>query len=207
MMSNLIDTIIQRRSVRKFQDRSVPTETLRAILEAAAYAPSAHNAQPWRFIVIAEREQKINLAKKMAQVWLDKLEKDNVPKNNRLATVNRSIDRFTAAPVLVVACLTLEDMDTYPDVERQQAERDLAVQSLAAATQTLLLAAHANGLGACWYCAPIFCKTAVRKALKIPSDVEPQALITIGYPDETPKVPQRNPLETFVFKCNWGSSL
>jgi coenzyme F420-0:L-glutamate ligase / coenzyme F420-1:gamma-L-glutamate ligase len=99
----------------------------------------------------------------------------------------------------------MEDMDTYPDAERKNSERDLALQSLAAAIQTLLLAAHANGLGACWYCAPLFCKTAVRQALVIPAEVEPQAAITIGYPDEIPKTPKRYPLETCVYREKWGN--
>ena len=206
-MSHLIDVLKQRRSIRKYQNRPVPTETIRAILEAAAYAPSAHNAQPWRFIILTENEQKNGLADAMAQVWLAELERDHVPKNTRWATVNRSVERFTAAPVLVVACLTLEDMDSYPDAERQNNERDLAVQSLGAAIQTLLLAVHANGLGACWYCAPLFCKTAVRQALEILGEVEPQALITVGYPDETPKTLQRNPLETYVYLNKWGNPL
>ena len=206
-MSHLTDLLKQRRSIRKYQPQPVPAEIIRELLETAAYAPSAHNAQPWRFVVLTESEQKNALADAMAQVWLAELERDHIPKNTRLATVNCSVERFTAAPVLILACVTLEDMDTYPDVERQNSERDLAVQSLGAAIQTLLLAAHSNGLGACWYCAPIFCKTAVRQALEIPDEVEPQALITVGYPDETPKTPERPPLETYVYLDKWGNPL
>ena len=60
------------------------------------------------------------------------------------------------------------------------------MQSLGAAMQNLLLAAHAKGLGACWFCAPGFCKETVRAVLKIPDEVEPQALIAMGYPAEKP---------------------
>jgi coenzyme F420-0:L-glutamate ligase/coenzyme F420-1:gamma-L-glutamate ligase len=206
-MSNLTDALKQRRSIRKYQNRAVPPEKIVQVLEATSYAPSAHNAQPWRFIVLTQGAQKNNLADAMAHVWLAELERDHVPKNIRWATVNRSVERFTAAPVLILACLTLENMDTYPDAERQIIERDLAVQSLAAAIQTLLLAAHANGLGGCWFCAPLFCKSAVRQALEIPDAVEPQALITLGYPDESPKMPLRRPLQKYTYNKKWGTPL
>jgi coenzyme F420-0:L-glutamate ligase / coenzyme F420-1:gamma-L-glutamate ligase len=170
-------------------------------------ATSTHNAQPWRFIVLTESEQKNALADAMAQVWLAELEREHIPKNTQWATVNHSVERFTSAPILMLACLTLEDMDTYPDAERQQFERDLSVQSLGAATQPLLFAVQANGLGACWYCTPIFCKTAVKQALDIPNDVEPQALITVGYPDETPKTPERYPIETYIYMEKWGNPI
>ncbi len=204
-MSEVTDALKQRRSIRKYHDRSVPRETLLQILETAAYAPSAHNAQPWQFVVLTEPEQKNTLADAMAQVWLKELEDEHIPKNTRGAAVSRSVERFTTAPVLIVACLTLQGMDKYPDIERRQTERDLAVQSLGAAIQTLLLAAQANGLGACWYCAPIFCKPAVQDALWIPDNVEPQAIITLGYADETPKAPQRNPIADYVHMEKWGN--
>ena len=161
-MSSFIDEIKTRRSVRKYAAKHITPEVIRSILEVASFAPSAHNAQPWRFIVLTQAAQKNALANAMAQAWQKELELDHIPKNIRRATVNRSLERFSAAPVLILACLTLENMDKYLDAERQHNERDLAVQSLAAAVQNMLLAAHANGLGACWYCAPLFCKPAVR---------------------------------------------
>jgi coenzyme F420-0:L-glutamate ligase/coenzyme F420-1:gamma-L-glutamate ligase len=206
-MSIFTNEIKSRRSIRTYTDQPVSKEFIRGILEAASYAPSAHNAQPWRFIVLLDEAQKESLADAMAQVWLAELERDHIPKNTRWATVNASVERFTSAPVLILACLCMEGMDDYPDVERQKNERDLAVQSLAAAIQTLLLEAHTEGLGACWHCAPVFCKEAVRKVLGIPEDVEPQALITIGYPAENPKPPQRKPVESFAHLDKWDNPL
>jgi coenzyme F420-0:L-glutamate ligase/coenzyme F420-1:gamma-L-glutamate ligase len=205
-MSDFLDVIRQRRSIRKYTRQPVPIEVVSELLETASYAPSAHNAQPWRFIVLTDPPQKNALAAVMAQVWLRELERDHVPKNTRSATVNVSIERFTAAPMLVLACLALEDMDAYPDAERQKNERDLAVQSLAAAIQTLLLAAYAKGLATCWYCAPLFCKAAVQKVLKIPADVEPQALITIGYAAESRKA-LRRPVKEMAYRDFWGGKL
>jgi F420 biosynthesis protein FbiB-like protein len=203
-MSDVARAIRERRSVRKYLQKPVPEKNLREILEAATWAPSAHNAQPWRFVVLTEGPAKRALADAMAQAWLHDLEKDGVPKAARLESAHASAERFAGSPVLVVACVTLKDMDSYADAKRRKSERDLAIQSLSAAIQNLLLTAYAKGLGACWYCAPAFCQAAVRKALKIPEEVEPQALITLGYPDEKPEAPLRNPLEVSVFWDSWG---
>ena len=101
--------------------------------------------------------------------------------------------RLTGAPVIVVPCLTMEDMDAYPDLRRNHAEWQMAVQSVALATQNLLLAAHAAGLGACWMCAALFVPDLVRQVLDLPEHWQPQALITLGYPAEV-KVKERAPL-------------
>ncbi len=206
-MSDITEVLRQRRSIRRYTQEHVPTEVIRKILESASYAPSAHNAQPWRFIVITDAEQKETLANAMAQVWFKELEDEHVPKNTRWATVNASVERFTSAPVLILACFSMEDMDEYPDADRQEIERDLAVQSLSAAIQNLLLAACEKGLGGCWYCAPDFCQPAVIEAMGMPFDVEPLALIALGYPAEMPKPPERRPVEDFAFLNQWGNPI
>jgi len=103
--------------------------------------------------------------------------------------------------------MTMEDMDSYPDERRQRAERTMAIQSVAASVQNFLLAASALGLGACWYCAPLFCPDVVREILGIPEGVEPQALIAVGYPNEEPEPPPRKPLEEVVYLERWGRAL
>lgn len=87
------------------------------------------------------------------------------------------------------------DMDHYPDERRQQAERIMAVQSAALAAQNILLAAHTEGLGACWVCAPLFCPEVVRTALALPADWDALGLITLGYPAED-CTKDRLPIET-----------
>jgi nitroreductase len=76
-------------------------------------------------------------------------------------------------------------MDQYSDASRNQNEKTMAIQSVAMAGQNLLLAAHAQGLGACWMCAPLFCQVVVQKTLQCPADWQPQGLITLGYPSQT----------------------
>ena len=110
------------------------------------------------------------------------------------ADVARSHARLTGAPVLVLVCLTMADMDRYADEQRSRAEYLLAVQGTAMAAQNLLLAAHAAGLGACWMCAPLFCPHTVASALCLARDWEPQAIITLGYPADCGKPFRRRPL-------------
>ena len=90
---------------------------------------------------------------------------------------------------------------------RQACLHDLAVQSLGAAIENLLLAAHAKGLGACWYSAPCFCKETVKQKLKIPDAVEPQAFIVLGYPAEKPLAPKKKSLAEIGFVDEWGRTL
>jgi nitroreductase len=101
----------------------------------------------------------------------------------------------------------MDGMERLVDVEKQRLERDLALQSLAASLQNVLLAAHSLGLGACWFCAPSFCKQTVRETLEIPREVEPEALVTLGYPAEEPPAPERKPLGEYCFREKWGHSL
>jgi len=206
-MLSIIDALKTRRSIRKYSSRRIAKEVLNEILDAARWAPSAHNAQPWRFVVLTKNALKRNLAEAMASAWMMDMNEDNVPVEVREKLTKISVERFAHAPVIAVACLTMEDMIQYTDEFRQQCEHDLAVQSLGAAIQNVLLTAHAYGLGACWFCAPVFCKEAVRKALKIPEDVEPQALITMGYPAEKPRPLHKRPLENYSFTDYWGIKL
>jgi len=77
-------------------------------------------------------------------------------------------------------------------------EHTLAVQSVAVATGYLLLAATASGFGACWYSAPLFCPQIVNQCLGKNTKWEPQALVTLGYPDESPPPRQKKPLQDIV---------
>jgi F420 biosynthesis protein FbiB-like protein len=202
---SLSDVIKKRRSIRKYLQRQVPKDIVKEVLAAAGWAPSAHNSQPWRFIVLADASVKRRLADAMADAWVKDLQRDGITVESDKRT--ERVERFATAPVLVLACLTVVDLRKFPDSERQMCERDLAVQSFGAALQNLLLAAHAKGLGACWFCAPAFCKETVRKILKIPDAVEPQAFVAMGYPAEKPKVPIKKLLEGYCFIDLWGKPL
>jgi coenzyme F420-0:L-glutamate ligase/coenzyme F420-1:gamma-L-glutamate ligase len=121
--------------------------------------------------------------------------------------VQRSRSRITGAPIVLAVCLTVEDMDVYPDAARNRAEFLMAVQSTAMAVQNLMLAAHAEGLGTCWMCAPLFCPDVVRVALGLPSPWDPQALVTLGHPDGPGRARTRKPLPEIVQESSiWTNS-
>jgi len=179
-----LDLARSRRSIRRYLDEPVPRELVEKILDAARWAPSAHNRQPWRFAVIERAETKHALASAMGEKLRADLERDGVAQDIIEKDTARSYQRITSAPVVIVACMTTRDMDVYHDTRRKKAEFVMTIQSVAMALQNLLLAAHALGLGACWMCAPLFVADTVREVLKLDEDWEPQALLTLGFPAE-----------------------
>jgi F420 biosynthesis protein FbiB-like protein len=193
--STLLEAMRSRRSIRRYRERPVPRDVLWRLLEAARWAPSAHNRQPWRFAVVTDPAQRVSLAQAMGESFRRDLEADKLPSDEANRQVARSVERITRAPAVIVLCLSMAEMDRYPDPRRQQAEWVMAVQSAALAAQNLLLMAHSEGLGACWMCAPLFCPDVVRAALALPEDWEAQALLTVGYPAEE-RTKDREPLET-----------
>jgi F420 biosynthesis protein FbiB-like protein len=188
-----------RRSVRRYAVRPVPADLVDKLLEAAHWAPSAHNRQPWRFVLLNDLALRRRLAESMAASWQADLLVDGAD----AAVVSRraasSIERITRAPLAILPCLDLDSLDRYPDPQRQQREWQMGVQSVALACQNLLLAAQQHGLAACWMCAPIFCPDLVQAILDLPPTLEPQAMLTIGYPpDDAPRSKERAPLATRV---------
>jgi F420 biosynthesis protein FbiB-like protein len=197
LWSALEQVIRGRRSIRRYTDQSIDPAVLTRLLEAATWASSAHNRQPWRFCVVTRPETQLRLSEAMGQRWRADLGADGADPEFVERRVAISHARMTGAAALVIANLTLVDMDRYPDPVRAHAEWTMAAQSVALACQNLLLAAEAHGLGACWMCAPLFVPDLVRTVLELPADWEPQALITLGYPAET-KTKDRAPLSTRV---------
>lgn len=192
-----ITWLMERRSIRRYQPDPVPDELVTQLLTAAVWAPSAHNRQPWRFAVVQEAASKERLATAMGDKLRADLAADGAPPAVIEKDARRSYQRITGAPLLILLCMTMADMDRYPDAARQGKEWIMATQSTAMAGQNLLLAAHALGLGACWMCAPLFVPEIARRALDLPAAWEPQALLTVGYPAET-KTKERRPLRTRV---------
>jgi F420 biosynthesis protein FbiB-like protein len=173
-----------RRSIRRYRPDPVAQEVLEQLLLAATWAPSAHNRQPWRFCVVTQPDIKLALSERMGEQWRRDLGADNADPAFIERRVAISHARMTSAAALIIAAVSMEEMDRYPDPVRTEAEWTMAVQSVALACQNLLLAAHYYGLGACWMCAPLFAPVLVREVLQLPAAWTPQALITVGYPAE-----------------------
>ena len=178
----LLEFMRSRRSLRRYRDDPVPPAQIEQLLEAATWAPSAHNRQPWRFVVIAEASTKELLAREMGARLRQDLLNDALPLDLIETDVARSYQRITSAPLLILLCMSLRDMDVYADDQRNAHETSMAQQSTAMAGQNILLMAASLGLGACWLCAPLFCQDLVATVLDLPADWRPQGMITVGYP-------------------------
>jgi len=198
---DLTEVIRSRRSIRKFEPQKISQATIRNLLELASCSPSAHNTQPWHSIVIENFKMKAKLAKEMGKVWISDLVKDGTDKIQAEKTVEtKNWNRITNSPILIIICLNKKGIHKHADSRRRKVEYLIAVQSVAAYIQTLLLAAHSQGLGACWTCTPLFCQNRIRRTLKLPKELEPQAMIIMGLPNEKPPAPSRKPLhETCTF--------
>lgn len=189
----------ERRSIRRYETHQPARATLERIFMSVAQAPSAHNRQPWRFLLITDRDRKAALAKTMGERLAADRRRDGDTEAVIQADIDRSFKRITGAPIVVVVAMTLVEMDRYKDEGRTRAEWMMAVQSVAMAGQNLLLAAAAEGLGACWMCAPLFCEEEVKRVLSLPADWEVQGLVTLGHPARSAPDKPRKPLSEFVF--------
>ncbi len=193
----LFELIKSRRSIRCYTKEAIPRETITRLIEAATWAPSAHNRQPWRFAVLTELADKDRLAWAMGARLRANRTADGDDPADIERDVARSYARLTGAPVLIIVCLSMADMDRYPDAQRTRNEWVMAAQSVAMAAQNLLLLAQAEGLAACWACAPLFAPELARDTLGLPEDWEAQGLITLGKAGEERKK-TRASLETKV---------
>jgi coenzyme F420-0:L-glutamate ligase / coenzyme F420-1:gamma-L-glutamate ligase len=174
-----------RRSIRAFTSEPVARGDLDAIVEAACIAPAPHHSRPWRFVVVDGPASKESLANGMGTRWRVDLEGDGVSRGRIDELVVASHLKLVGAPALVLGCLTWEGLDRYPDEGRRRAEWGMALLSLGAAVENLMLAATARGLASCWVAAPIFCPEEARDALALPAEWLPHALVMVGHPDPT----------------------
>jgi nitroreductase len=178
------EVLESRRSVRRFQERPIPEELLRRILEAARNAPSGGNMQPWELVVVRERDA----IRRIVETTFTGFDPSSGKRQVWLA----------GAPVSVVACA---------DVKRSASRygamgNDVAVLDTAAAVQNMLLAAVAVGLGSCWVGG--FDPVALARVLALPDTVKPLAIVPLGYPAAVPGAPPRFVLEDFVHWERFG---
>jgi nitroreductase len=167
---NVLDVIKGRRSIRTFKSDDVSPEIIEKLIDAATWAPSAGNIQPWEFIIV--RESKIK--KSLTQAALDQ----------------SSIEE---APVVIVVCAN-ENRSSQGYGARGKTL--YCIQDTAAAIQNLLLFAYSIGLGTCWVGA--FRENEAREILKIPSGIRPVAMIPVGYAAEAPLSQKRRPINLIV---------
>ena len=197
---NLASLMQGRRSVRKYAVRPVSRELIEQILEAGRWAPSPHGRQPWRFVVLTRQAAKTQLAEDMGETWQQNLRMDGQDEEIVNIRLEKSRQRILNAPAIIIPCLYLEDMDHYPDEKRQSDETIMAIQSMGAAIQNMLLMAYDLGLDSGWMCAPLFCPEVVCSTLDLDKRLIPQALITVGYAAADPQRREHLPLSSLIVR-------
>ncbi len=195
---DLHDFLRSRRSIRRFNPGPVPEAVIKKIITTATFAASAHNRQPWRFVVMTDASTKSHLAEAMSLEYRRDLEHDNLPAVEIQARIENSRLRIISSPVVILLCLDMSEMDVYPDARRAEAEKIIAIQSTANAGMQMLLAVHAEGLGGVWTCAPLFTPEVIRTTLNLPKTWEPQGMFFIGDPAETPKPRERKSFQEIL---------
>jgi nitroreductase len=168
MAQDLMDTILARRSVRKYTSDPVSPDRVRRLLEAAMAAPSAHNSKPWHFVVVTRRQILDALAERHPHAKM-----------------------LHQAPLCVAVC-------------GRPADSDFWEQDCAAATENLLLAATAIGLGAVWVGVHPHEQLValVRQELAIPRDYVPLCLVAVGHPAKR-KAPRTQYEEARIHRESW----
>ena len=155
---NAIETIMTRTSIRSFTDRAVSADTIEMLLRAGMAAPTAVNKQPWHFVVVNDRA-----------------------KLDELGGNGRQSQMWKESPLAIVVCGDMEKALEGP-------AQAFWIQDCSAATENILLAAHALGLGAVWTgCYPMEERIAnVSHVLNLPENIIPLCVIVMGYPNESP---------------------
>jgi F420 biosynthesis protein FbiB-like protein len=134
----------------------------------------------------------------MASAWQRQLQLDGQDASVIQIRLQKSLGRVTNAPVIVVPCLYLDDLDDYPDALRREAERTMAIQSIGAAIQNLLLTVYAAGYDAGWMCGPLFCSDVVLDTLGLSKSLIPHAMIPIGVAAADPVRRPRLPIADLI---------
>jgi len=196
----LVAVFRSRRSIRRFAERAVSREDMLRLLEAARWAPSNHNRQPWKFVVIEDRQAIQALAGSVGQSLAVKL-KSLPPVASAYA--REFVDCATVfgnAPSLIVALHKRPVRVSAALLERVSNPTLVSGEplSVAMAVQNLVLAAHTLGLGACVLTAPLVVGEVLSATLALPAGFDVTCFVALGHPAESPEPPRRKTLEQIV---------
>ena len=195
--NSVIENIYDRHSVRRFSKRPLSDEIIDTVLAAANQAPSAHNRQSWKFVIVESE-----IKEELAELVTDKAKQYIRPSSSLLRMAARSI---ISAPAVIAVVNTGElithgkEVMKIGDTAGFDFFRTMEIQSSAAAVENLLLAATSLGLGAVWLGILYLIKEEVLDFLQEPGG-EFMAVVPVGYPDSPGKTPKKKPLEYVVKK-------
>ncbi len=197
-----------RRSVRKFKPDSVPDEYVDKILEAARWAMSGANGQPWEFIVVRDQETK----DKMTEQYIEDRQRTYNIERTRAEEMRQPMFRvpltgppsFQHAPVIIVIIgderthqATVLAPHFLPPGEGGVPNATY-LKSMANATQNIHMAIAALGLGSQWFSVSGLFERALRRILDVPEELSIHTIIPIGYPAYKPPPPYRRELKEIV---------
>lgn len=188
-----------RRSVREFTDQKPDRRQIERLIEAAAWAPSNHNRQGWKFIVFENAAQISSLADQVRRSLTDKLVQINHLTSAQTEELIHFAGAFDKAPVVILAMHKKSPAiasSLLPSAANVFASGE--VLSTAMAVQNLLLAAHAMGLAACVMTAPLLAGDVWRRLPDLPPGHEHNCIIALGYPAEKPMPPRRKNLKHVI---------
>ena len=176
----LAEAIQGRRSIRKFKPQPVSREILEKLLELALWAPSGMNRQEWYFVVVQGRKKEdlLKIFSAAFETFRPNLEKVFEGKPKIIEGMKQFFQTYGGAPVLILAYAGKGPSGQWD------------THSTAVAVENLLLAAHGEGLGAVWTDG-ILVKEEEINALMGVEDRKLVAVVPVGYPDESPRVPPR----------------
>ncbi len=179
----MIKEIEMRRSIRNYIDKQVENEKITELLESARLAPSGSNTQPWHYIVVKSEENR-----------------------RKVMEASHNQKWMLTAPVFIVCvadvrCRIKEDIEVYLDDNSPQDEVKRIIRDTSISAGYMLLQANNLGLGVCWVAE--FTQEEIRPVLNIPSDKYVVGVITVGYPNETPKARPRKKIEDIVHYEFW----
>ncbi|MCP4140605.1 MAG: hypothetical protein GY755_10010 [Chloroflexi bacterium] len=182
-----------RRSIRRFKPDPVPASVMERILTTATFAPSAHNLQPWRFVHVESSGAKKKLGKALTGKMRMDMEAEGAEQAQIEKRIDISIRRISEAPVIMLLCRNERAIR-----KKESEETIMGIQSVALAGLQLLLAAHAEGLGANWICWPLYAQQEIQNALELPKTWGPQAMFFLGYADEEASEKEQEPLDKIL---------
>ncbi|MBN1755644.1 nitroreductase family protein [bacterium] len=179
---NFINVVLGRRSIRKFKPDKVPRELIEKVLNLALWAPSAMNSQNWKFIIL--KGHKVEELRAISGVAFKEhvepaLNKVFAKYPDVIGATGKYFETLGGSPVAIAVYRGSTVEGLIPDVE-----------SVAAATQNLVLAAHFYGLGSCWMTGILPLADKINK-ITGENELELQAIVTLGYPDIEARAPRR----------------
>ncbi|MFX1288552.1 MAG: coenzyme F420-0:L-glutamate ligase [Promethearchaeota archaeon] len=190
-----------RRSYKfRFSDRKVKKSLIEESIELARWAPSAHNGQFWRYIIMEQGNSREKLITNMNMKLKDDLHRDGRSEDFIQRKIEKTKANFLNCPYLILLCLDTKELEKYSDNEREKNEYIMGVQSVSASATYLLLAFEIKGLVACWYCAPLFAKDIIKDTLNLPNSYVPMAFFTVGYSIKEASIPKRKDLKDIIFR-------